>query len=303
MYALTLPQENLAAVLSQYSYPASSVTVQRLTDEHREEVLGFLATRPIHTFGLAGFIRDNGLVSPHNRGTFFACRNDEGSLEGVALIGHFILFEARSAEVIAAFARVAQQCSTAFLLLGESENVQAFWHYYSPAGQEVHLYCRELLFTLNTHVEGREAVPGPRLATIDDLDLIVPAHAETAFIESGIDPLETDPEGFRARCARRIEMGKTWVRTENSKLIFKTEVVSDAPDVIYLEGVWVHPDERSKGIGSEGISHLCKTFLNRTESVCILVNEKFKAAQAVYRKAGFSFISYYDTVFLKPEVH
>jgi predicted GNAT family acetyltransferase len=131
----------------------------------------------------------------------------------------------------------------------------------------------------------------------------VPAHAETALIESGIDPLETDPEGFRARCARRIEMGKTWVWTENSKLIFKADVVSDTPDVIYLEGVWMNPDERGKGYGSSCIAQLCRTFLQRTKSVCILVNEKFKAAQAVYRKAGFRFISYYDTVFLKSKVH
>lgn len=302
MYASTLPQENIAAPLSQYPYPASRVTVQRLTDEHREEVLDFLAARPIHTFGLAGFVRDNGLVSPHNRGTFYACRNDQGCLEGVALIGHFILFETRCTEAIAAFALVAQQCSTAFLLLGEEENVQAFWQYYSPAGQAVHLYCRELLFALNEPVEARAAMSGLRLATIDDLEWIVAAHAETAFFESGIDPLKTDPQGFRGRCARRIEKGKTWVWTENSKLMFKAEVVSDAPDVIYLEGVWVHPDERGKGFGADCISHLCKAFLKRTETVCILVNEKFKTAQAVYRKAGFEFISHYDTIFLKPDV-
>src|ERR1051326_3761784 len=111
MRASTLPKENLAA-LNRCAYPADSMTVQSLTDEHREEVLAFLATRPIHTFGLAGFIRDNGLVSPHNRGTFYGCRNDQGSLEGVALIGHFILFETLSTEATAAFARIAQECTT-----------------------------------------------------------------------------------------------------------------------------------------------------------------------------------------------
>src|SRR5581483_11510770 len=148
MYASTLPEQNLAAALSQYSYPASHTVAHRLTDGHRDEVLRFLATRPAHTFGLAGFVRDNGLVSPHNRGAFYACRNPEGGLEGVALIGHFIVFEARNAEIIAAFARVAQQCADAFLLLGEQANVQAFWHYYAPGGQAVRLYGRELLMEM-----------------------------------------------------------------------------------------------------------------------------------------------------------
>src|SRR5438045_3842888 len=149
----------------------------------------------------------------------------------------------------------------------------------------------------------REEVLGLRRATMDDLDVIVPAHAECAFIESGIDPLESDAEGFRARCARRIEMGKTWVWTEGGKLMFKVDIVSETSDVIYLEGVWVHPEERGKGYGSRCISQLGRDFLQRTASVCILVNEKFKAAQMLYRKASFKFISYYDTIFLKQKVH
>jgi predicted GNAT family acetyltransferase len=301
MYASALSKEHTATARVPRSYPAGHLTVHTLTDEQRDEVLDFLAERPSHTFGLAGFVRDNGIVSPHNRGTFYACRNKAGRLEGVALIGHFILFEARNTQAIAAFAGVAQQCSTAFLLLGEEADIQTFWSYYSPAGQAARLYCRELLFELSWPVAVQPAVSGLRLATMEDLDLVVPAHAESAYTESGVNPLETDPAGFRARCARRIAMGKTWVWTEGSKLMFKAEVVSDTPDVLYLEGVWVHPDERGKGHGVRCISHLCRMFLQNSGSVCILVNEKFKAAQAVYRKVGFKFISHYDTVFLKQE--
>jgi ribosomal protein S18 acetylase RimI-like enzyme len=303
MYASTLPEQNLAAALSRYSFPERQMTIHQLTDDDRDEVMDFLAARPVHTFGLSGFVRDNGLDSPHNRGTFYACRNSEGNLEGVALIGHFILFEARSAEAIAAFARTAQACPTAFLLLGEQENVQAFWHYYAPGGQAVRRHCRELLMALESSAEGLKAVPHLRLATIDDLDLIVPAHAETALLESGVDPLAADPEGFRARCARRIEMGKTWVWTEGGKLMFKADVVSDSPDVIYLEGIWVNSDERGQSYGTRCVSELCRGFLQRTAAICILVNERFEAAQSVYRKAGFRFISHYDTIFLRQEIN
>ena len=161
------------------------------------------------------------------------------------------------------------------------------------------LYCRELLMEMKAPLQVTEAVPGLKPATMADLEVIVPAHAETSFIECGIDPLERDPEGFRARCARRIEMGKTWVWVESSRLIFKADIVSETAEVIYLEGVWVNPQERGKGYGSCCISQLCTGLLLRTEAVCILVNEKFKAAQAVYHKAGFRVISDYDTVFLK----
>src|SRR5829696_9128471 len=79
-----------------------------LKDADREEALSFLAARPLQTFFLAGLIRDNGVESPLNRGTFYGCRDDEGRLEGVALVGHATAFEARTAGAVGAFARLAQ---------------------------------------------------------------------------------------------------------------------------------------------------------------------------------------------------
>src|SRR5690242_13780883 len=88
----------------------STLRVSKLTGEDEAEVLDFLAERITHSFGLIGFIRSNGLVSPENRGTFYACRNRLGWLEGVALIGHAVLIEARSDAAIIAFACLAQEC-------------------------------------------------------------------------------------------------------------------------------------------------------------------------------------------------
>src|SRR5512132_2312545 len=61
---------------------SDSLAVVPLDDSNAGEVLAFLAERPIHTVMMAGLIRDNGLVSPLNRGAFYACRNKTGRLEG-----------------------------------------------------------------------------------------------------------------------------------------------------------------------------------------------------------------------------
>src|SRR5205085_10255506 len=102
----------------------SNLTVQELEAEDEAEVLNFLAQRPSHTFGLRGFIRTNGIVSPLNRGTFYAYRNDAGQLEGVALIAHHILFETLNDVAIKAFAEAAQNCKEAFVLLAERDKAQ-----------------------------------------------------------------------------------------------------------------------------------------------------------------------------------
>ena len=295
---LNVPKPNRPVLLPTGIRP---LIVEKLAAADEAEVLAFLAERPIHTFGMAGFIRSNGIVSPHNRGEFYACRDGEGRLEGVALIGHFILFETHSDSAIQSFARLAQKHTDVYMLLGEQEKVHAFWNYYASGGQAPRLFCRERLLEQRWPVEVRDEVPGLRLATIDDLDLIVPAHAQTAFEESGEDPLEKDPVGFRRRCAHRIEQGHTWVLVENERLVFKTEIVADTPEVIYIEGVWVDPQDRGKGYGLRCLSHLNQSFLQRAASVCLLVNERFGDAQAFYKKAGFKYVSAYDTIFLQQQ--
>ena len=275
------------------------VAVFELTEDDRNEVFSFLAERPIHTVCIAGFIRDNGLISPHNRGTFYGCRNSEGRLEGVALIGHATLIEARTDRAMKEFGFVAQGFQHTHIILGEKDKVEQFWNYYADEGQDMRLACRELLFELRRAMELREEVEGLRLATLDDLDQIVPVQAGMAEFESGINPLEVDPQGFRARCARRIEMRRVWVLVDDGKLLFKADIQADTPAVIYLEGVWVNPSERGKGIGRKCFRQLSRDLLSRTKSVCVLVNEEHERAHTFYRMCNFKVRGIYDSIFLR----
>lgn len=281
--------------------PEAELTVSliELTEDDRNEVLSFLSERPIHTVCLVGFIRDNGLVSEHNRGTFYGCRNSEGRLEGVALIGHATLIEARTPRAMQEFSLVAQGFQNTHMILGETDQVKQFWNYYADEGQDMRLACREMLFEVRQAMQLREAVNGLRRATLNDLDQIAPVQAGMAESESGVNPLETDPEGFPARCARRIEMGRVWILEENGTLIFKADVQADTPDVIYLEGVWVNPAERSKGFGRKCMRQLCQDLLSRTKSVCVLVNEENQRALTFYRMCNFKVRGVYDSIFLR----
>ena len=210
--------ELMTTVMAETPYlPEADVTVNvfHLTDDDRNEVLAFLAERPVQTVCLAGFIRDNGLVSPHNRGSFYGCRNSEGRLEGVALIGHATLIEARTTRAMQEFALVAQTYQHTHMILGEKEKIEQFWNHYADDGQELRLACRELLFEVRRAMQIEGPVAGLRHATLEDLDQILPVQASMAECESGINPLEVDAEGFRARCAPhrdgpRLGIGRRW---------------------------------------------------------------------------------------------
>jgi hypothetical protein len=252
----------------------------------------------MHTVGMTGFIRDNGLVSEFNRGTFYGCRNQQGKLEGVALIGHATLMETRTDRSLQAFADLARQSAAPYMIMGEEARIDEFWNYYSQEGKEIRLACRELLLELRWPVQVRAEVLELRVATPGDIELVLPVHAQMAFEESGINPLEKDPEGFRERCARRIEQGRSWVCVEEGKLTFKADVISDTAEAVYLEGVWVSPDKTGTGYGLRCMSQLALNLLSHTKSIVLLVNEDNKKAQRYYEKAGFSQRAVYDTIFL-----
>ena len=275
-----------------------SIEVKRLANSDAAEVLQFLAQRPIHTVAMMSLIQDNGIVSPLNRGTFFGCRDLNGQLEGVALVGHATLMETVSDRALAALAQIARECPNTHMIMGEKDRVADFWSHYSETGRRQRLACREWLFELSWPMEVREPVSGLRPARLAELDLVMPVQAHLAFAESGVNPLQVDPEGFRKRCLRRIEPGRTWVVVENGQLIFKADVISKTPEVIYLEGIWVRQDRRNQNVGTRFMAELMRRLLENTKSICLLVNETNVSAQGFYRKCGFNFRATYETIFL-----
>ena len=275
-----------------------TISVDCLVDDDEAQVLEFLAQRPIHTVTMMSLIHDNGIVSPLNRGTFYGCRDLNGRLEGVALVGHATLMETVSDRALAALAQVAQQCANTHMIMGERERVADFWGHYAANGREHRLACREWLFELSWPVEAREEVDGLRPATVAELELVMPVQAELAYTESGVNPLDVDPQGFCKRCLRRIEQGRTWVVVENGLLVFKADVISKTPEVNYLEGIWLREDRRNKNLGTHFMSELMRRLLENTKSICLLVNESNEWAQGFYRKCGFHFRATYETIFL-----
>jgi ribosomal protein S18 acetylase RimI-like enzyme len=274
-------------------------SISEINQSHETEVFEFLATRPIHTVFMASLIRDNGLVSPHNRGSFYACRDRYGLLEGVALVGHATVIEARTENSLARFARLAGNCLNAHLIRGEQETINNFWKHYASNGREPRLICREMLFEQREPMPHTEIVDDLRPATLDDLDKVVAVNSSMAFEEGGSSPLQTDPSGFRNRTARRIQQGRIWVWIQDNRLIFKADVVANTPEVTYLEGVHVHTEERRRRYGLRCLTSLSSILLGSSQSICLTINERNKKALNFYEKAGYQFHSHYETIYLR----
>ncbi|MEZ5428389.1 MAG: GNAT family N-acetyltransferase [Pyrinomonadaceae bacterium] len=273
--------------------------VESLTEANKQEVLSFLAQRPVHTVVMTSFIRDNGIESSDNRGKFHAYRNEKGDLEGVALIGHTTLVEARSANALMAFALIARESETPIhIMMSDGKSTEKFWKYFAGELQEPRLVCTEMLFELNFPFFVRDCKWNVRLAKAEELEPIAEAHAEVAFIESGVDPMKKDREGFLKRCLKRIEKERTFVVFEDDKLVFKADIVAETDNVIYLEGIYVSPEYRGQGIGSSCLSKLGLDLLDRVQHICLLSNVEFKNAHKSFAKAGFVNTDQCQTIFV-----
>jgi len=292
-------QPTIQAALEQAA--SGSLEACPLTKGHEAEALEFLAAEPLHNVYMAGFIRDNGLVSPLNRGTFYACRDEAGRLEGVALIGHVTQLDVRTGRAMKAFASAAQACPTVHVVMGERGRVRDFWRHYSSGGQELRVACREVLLEQKSPVEVAGTAPGLRRAATHDLPLILRVQAAMAVAECGVNPLVVDPEGFRARCVRRIERGRIWVLIEGATLLFKADIMAETPESVYLEGVYVNRRHRQRGNGRRCLLNLGRILLSRSDSICLLVNERNVVAQSFYYSVGYKLRDLYDTVYLYRE--
>ena len=127
---------------------------------------------------------------------------------------------------------------------------------------------------------------GLRRATIDDLDLLVPACAAAHREEIGIDPLRRDPEGFRWRTRAQIEEGRSWLWFEDGVIRFKAEASAWTPTAAQLQQVWVDPAARNRGYATRGMRDLCRLLLDKVPSVCLFVRPENAPALRVYDRIG-----------------
>lgn len=284
----------------QFPFPAPDMRqLHLLTAIDEREVFSFLEHRPVHTVMMMSLIRDNGLENENNRGKFYGYRSLNGTLEGMALIGHMTLIETRSENALMAFADAARRSDIPIhLMMSDGNTIERFWQYYSIDNRPPRLVCTELLFQLNFPFLVQDCEWEIRNAKPEELEQVAAAHAEVAFIESGVNPLEKDRQGFLRRCLKRIEQNRTFIAEKDGKLIFKADIVAETDAVVYLEGIYVSPEYRGQNIGSKCLSNLSLQLLSRAQHICLLSNVDFKGAHRSFLKAGYKNTDSCKTIFV-----
>ena len=266
-------------------------------EKDRDEALSFLALRPIHTVFMAGLILDNGLDNPLNRGAFYGHRNQDGELVGVALIGQKNVIEAQTEAAFQGLMKLALTHPRLQLIRGEESRMQLLLSYLNSEGRSPRLTCDEILLEQTSVLEGLEPVEALCSATESDLEQVMSINSAMAFEENGTNPLQRDLKGMTERTLQRIKRGRVWVLAEAGRVIFKADIISQTPQAAFLEGVYVHPQERGRGLGSRCLTQLGSILLKNAPSLTVVVNRENQRALALYQRLNYQFRSPYLTVY------
>jgi ribosomal protein S18 acetylase RimI-like enzyme len=254
-----------------------------LTDPTTDKMLAFCAEDPIERVFLEDVAR---------RG-FARFRAVEGE-QGLAALCYFGANVVPSGKGCEAFAGEAAVRATR-MIIGEQVAVTDLW----AAARSVMPKPREdrpgqPVYAIQEPPEGYSS--GLRAATIEDLDLLLPACAATHREELGIDPLERDPDAFRRRTVSQIQEGRSWLWAEDGTILFKAEASAWTPSAVQLQQVWVDPEARKQGYGARGIRDLCRLLLEQTPSVCLFVRPENEPAIRLYEKIGMRRVGTYRSV-------
>jgi uncharacterized protein len=252
-----------------------------------EQILAYCAEDPIECV----FLED---VARRGFARFRAVEGDEG-LTALCYFGANIVPSGTGCDAFAdeAAARGAR------MIIGQERAVSDLWSSARSAmpkpredrpGQPV--------YVLNKSLTGSDPVKttGLREATLDDVDLLLPACAATHHEELGIDPLQRDAAGFRRRTVTQIEEGRSWLWVEDGTILFKAEASAWTPQAVQLQQVWVDPEVRKQGHGKRGLRDLCRLLLEKTPTVTLFVRPENEAAIRLYESIGMRRVGSYRSL-------
>lgn len=277
----------------------STAPVRVLTEQDRPSVLELLDQDPVTNVFVASRVQAAGGLEPWRLGGEMWGHLVDDRLVSLCYAGANLVPVAATPEAVAAFAdRARRQGRRCASIVGEQSAVAGMWEVLEPAwgpARDVRA-CQPLLA-----IDGDPAVvPDPlvRRVRLDELDLLVPACVAMFTEEIGVSPLAGDGGAlYRARVAELIASGRAYARIEDGAVLFKAEVGAASAHACQVQGVWVHPQARGRGLSLGGTAAVVQLARREVAPVVTLyVNDYNTPARRAYDRVGFRQVGTFTSV-------
>jgi len=140
--------------------------------------------------------------------------------------------------------------------------------------------------------------PDVRVVRNDEVDLLFPAAVAMYTEEVGVSPLQDDGgRGYRRRIAELVRAKRAYARFHDGRVIFKAELAIVTRHTAQVQGVWVDPEFRGRGMAAAAMAAVTRDALRRVApTVSLYVNDYNTAARKAYARCGFTPAGAFATV-------
>jgi hypothetical protein len=272
--------------------------VRVLDDRDLPAVLDLLLRDPVGNVFVQSRVEAVGL-QPWRLGAEVWGHASDGQLTGLCYAGANLVPIVGDEDAVRAFAdrarRQGRRCSS---IVGAAPLVAQLWRLLEPSWGPARDVRPAQPLMLADDDPKPDPDPAVRQVRADEIDLLLPASIAMFTEEVGVSPVGRDGGAFyRARVAEVVAAGLAFARIVDGRVVFKAEVGAVSPDVCQVQGVWVDPAYRGRGIGAAGMAAVVVAALRDIAPVVSLyVNDFNQPARSTYTRVGFERVGTFMSV-------
>lgn len=266
----------------------SGVRVLDSTDE--DAVVRLLALSPIDNVFVAARVRNAGL-DPRSLGCPIWGFEVEGRLRALCHAGSNLVPVNASADAVDAFAEYAgprRMCSS---IIGPTPVAIRLWEELSRRWGQAWSDTREIRAHQPVLAMDSDPViaadPRVRPITLDHWDAYYDSAVRMYTEEVGVSPVQGNPAGYRYYVRQMITSGRAFGVVERDRVIFKADLGSVSSGVSQVQGVWLAPELRGRGLAPAMMAAVVQHARKMAPVVSLYVNDYNTPARATYAKVGF----------------
>jgi uncharacterized protein len=277
----------------------TTTTTKVLEPGELDAALAVLDREPVENAFVAARVRIAGLDPWRLGGEMWGWYAD-GRLESLCYAGANLVPICAGSAAVRAFAdrarRSGRRCSS---IVGPAEATAELWSLLEPSwGPAREVRARQPLMVTRSLPADVGPDPLVRRVRREELDVIMPASIAMFTEEVGVSPMAGDGGLlYQARVAELVTAGRCFARIENGRVVFKAEVGAVTEHACQIQGVWVAPEHRGKGLSVTGMAAVLRYALRDVAPVVSLyVNDFNTPARAAYRRVGFTEVGAFMSV-------
>jgi hypothetical protein len=223
----------------------------------------------------------------------------DGKYVGLCYAGANLVPVGTDPEALRRFAEHAmsqgRRCSS---IVGPAESVDAMWSILSRSwgpARDIRMNQPLMVMTERPKVSVDTAV---RRVRLDELDILLPASIAMFTEEVGISPVSGDGGAlYRSRVRELVAAGRSFARIDGDRIVFKAEIGAVTRAACQVQGVWVDPSVRGRGLSESGMAAVVEACLRDVApSVSLYVNDFNTPARNCYERVGFTEVGTFASI-------